>query len=54
LRVLIVQHKILTASWHMLTHDVACHDLGPDYFDHKPLAPATGVVSRATVVTGPP
>lgn len=20
----------------MLTHDVAYHDLGPDYFDHKP------------------
>ncbi|ANZ42554.1 hypothetical protein BBK82_07320 [Lentzea guizhouensis] len=31
-----VQHKILTAIWHMLTHDVAYHDLGPDYFDHKP------------------
>jgi transposase len=31
-----VQHKILTAIWHMLTHDVAYHDLGPDYFDRKP------------------
>ncbi|HUQ54827.1 hypothetical protein [Lentzea sp.] len=30
------QHRILTAIWHMLTHDVAYHDLGPDYFDHKP------------------
>lgn len=34
-----VQHKILTAIWHMLTHDVAYHDLGPDYFDHKPRSP---------------
>lgn len=31
-----VQHKILTVIWHMLTHDVAYHDLGSDYVDHKP------------------
>jgi hypothetical protein len=31
-----VQHKILTTIWHMLTHDVAYHDLGPGYFDRKP------------------
>ncbi|MFD9960278.1 hypothetical protein [Amycolatopsis sp. NPDC058986] len=32
----VVQHKILTAIWHMLTSDIAHHDLGPDYFDRKP------------------
>ena len=31
-----VQHKILTAIWHILTHNVTYHDLGPDYFDRKP------------------
>jgi transposase len=25
-------HSILTAAWHMLTHDVDYHDLGGDYF----------------------
>ena len=27
-----VEHSILTAAWHMLTHDVDYHDLGGDYF----------------------
>jgi hypothetical protein len=31
-----VQHKILTAVWHMLTHDVPYHELGSDYFEHRP------------------
>jgi transposase len=26
------EHSILTAIWHMLTHDVDYHDLGGDYF----------------------
>jgi transposase len=31
-----VQHKILTAIWHMLTHNTPYQDLGPDYHDHRP------------------
>ncbi len=31
-----VMHKIIIAVWHMLTHDVAYHDLGPDYFRNRP------------------
>jgi hypothetical protein len=31
-----VQHKVLTTIWQMLTHSIAYHDLGPDYFDRKP------------------
>jgi transposase len=31
-----VMHKIILAVWHMLTHDVAYHDLGPDYFRNRP------------------
>ena len=27
-----VEHSILTAVWHMLTHDIDYHDLGGDYF----------------------
>jgi transposase len=27
-----LEHSILTAVWHMLTHDVDYHDLGGDYF----------------------
>jgi transposase len=27
-----VEHSILTAVWHLLTHDVDYHDLGGDYF----------------------
>jgi transposase len=27
-----VEHSILTAVWHMLTHDVDYHELGGDYF----------------------
>lgn len=27
-----VGHSILTSAWHMITHDVEYHDLGPDYF----------------------
>jgi transposase len=30
-----VGHTILVAIWHMLTHDVAWHDLGDDYFDRR-------------------
>lgn len=32
---LAVAHSILTAIWHMLTHGVAFHDLGEDYFDRR-------------------
>lgn len=28
-----LQHNMLVAVWHMLTHDVPYHDLGGDYFD---------------------
>ncbi|HEV3171096.1 MAG TPA: transposase [Actinocrinis sp.] len=28
-----LQHSILIAVWHMLTHNVAYHDLGPAHFD---------------------
>jgi transposase len=31
-----VMHKILIAAWHMLSHDVAYHDLGLDYFHRRP------------------
>jgi transposase len=32
-----VEHSLLTAVWHMLTHDTAYHDLGGDYFaKHDP------------------
>jgi transposase len=27
-----VEHSILTAIWHMLTHDLDYHDLGGDYY----------------------
>lgn len=27
-----VAHSMLTAAWHILTHQVGYHDLGPDYF----------------------
>jgi transposase len=27
-----VEHSLLTAVWHLLTHDVDYHDLGGDYF----------------------
>ncbi|MDQ3764877.1 MAG: hypothetical protein M3460_26180 [Actinomycetota bacterium] len=30
-----LQHSILTAVWHMLTHDVNYHDLGGDYFTRQ-------------------
>jgi transposase len=30
-----LQHTMLIAVWHMLTHDVAYHDLGGDYFDRR-------------------
>lgn len=29
-----VQHTILTAVWHMLTHELDYQDLGPDHYDH--------------------
>jgi len=29
-----LQHSILIAVWHMLTHDIPYHDLGPAHFDH--------------------
>ncbi len=30
-----VQHAMLAALWHMLTHREAHQDLGPDYFDRR-------------------
>lgn len=30
-----VGHSLLTSIWTMLTHDVAYHDLGPDYFTQR-------------------
>jgi transposase len=30
-----VEHSILTAVWHMLTHDTDYHDLGADYFTRR-------------------
>jgi hypothetical protein len=30
--IVVVEHSILTAVWHMLTDDVDYHDLGGDYF----------------------
>jgi transposase len=30
-----VQHSMLIAIWHMLTHDVAYHDLGASYFTDR-------------------
>ncbi|MGI5182339.1 IS110 family transposase [Dactylosporangium sp. CA-152071] len=30
-----VQHSMLIAIWHMLTHDVAYHDLGANYFTER-------------------
>ncbi|WP_036375715.1 hypothetical protein [Micromonospora sp. ATCC 39149] len=30
-----VQHSILIAVWHMLTHDAACHELGAGYFTER-------------------
>jgi transposase len=30
-----VQHSMLIAVWHMLTHDVAYHDLGANYFTER-------------------
>jgi transposase len=45
-----VQHTILTAIWHMLTHDVAYHDLGPDYFDRTPRSvPTHNTSSRRSI-----
>jgi transposase len=31
-----VMHKITIAVWHMLTHDVDYHDLGPEHWRHNP------------------
>lgn len=31
-----VMHKIIIAVWHMLTDDVAYHDLGPDHWRNNP------------------
>jgi transposase len=33
--VVAVQHSMLIAVWHMLTHDVAYRDLGPEYFTER-------------------
>ncbi|MDW5326740.1 IS110 family transposase [Plantactinospora sp. KLBMP9567] len=33
--VVAVQHSMLVAVWHMLTHDVAYHDLGAGYFTER-------------------
>ncbi|KOU47223.1 IS110 family transposase [Streptomyces sp. WM6378] len=33
--VVALEHSILTAVWHMLTHDVTYHDLGGDYFTRR-------------------
>ena len=30
-----LEHSILTAVWHMLTHNVDYHDLGGDYFTRR-------------------
>jgi hypothetical protein len=30
-----LEHSILTAVWHMLTHDVDYQDLGGDYFTRR-------------------
>jgi len=30
-----IEHSILTAVWHMLTHDVDYHDLGGDYYTRR-------------------
>jgi transposase len=30
-----LEHSILTAVWHMLTHDIDYHDLGGDYFTRQ-------------------
>jgi transposase len=30
-----LEHSILTAVWHMFTHDVDYHDLGGDYFTRR-------------------
>ena len=30
-----LEHSILTAVWHLLTHDVDYHDLGGDYFTRR-------------------
>jgi len=30
-----LEHSILTATWHMLTHNVDYHDLGGDYFTRR-------------------
>jgi transposase len=30
-----LEHSILTAVWHMLTHDVDYHDLGGDYYTRR-------------------
>lgn len=47
-----VEHSILTAVWHMLTDDVAYHDLGGDYFIRLDPEHAMRRLTRQTTALG--
>jgi transposase len=46
-----LQHSILTAVWHMLTHDTDYHDLGGDYFtQHNPDRTIRNIIRQANAL----
>lgn len=51
---LAVGHSLLCASWHVMTHNVDYHDLGPDYFAHHtdPDKEADRLIKKLRKLTG--
>ena len=47
-----VEHSILTAVWHMLTHDVDYQDLGGDYYTRRDPERAMKRISRQANALG--
>jgi transposase len=46
-----IQHSLLTAVWHMLTHDTDYQDLGGDYFTHRdPQAALRRIIRQANAL----
>jgi transposase len=46
-----LEHSILTAVWHLLTHDVDYHDLGGDYFtQHNPDRTIRNIIRQANAL----
>jgi transposase len=47
-----VEHSMLTAVWHMLTHNLDYHDLGGDYFTQRDPAAAMRRITRQANALG--